>query len=199
MTAVLRRTGGDMTVQPCRTLLALALLSCSVSALAQLTNPPPAKPLSAYGSYELLPAVLDSEEAAERGKEKVSQQLREHLDALVTPIVADWNKKSPAEGAPRLVIAPRIDIIKKVSGHTRLLAGGFAGDSYVTMHVRFVEQPGDVVIAEPRFYQRASAISGAWTFGGQDKDMLRRVAQLIADYLKANYDSPVGGPTGETK
>jgi hypothetical protein len=179
--------------------LLFGLAGIPSASLAQLTNPPPAKPLSAYGSYQLQPAQLDKEEAAEKGKEKAAQQVQVQLDALVAPIVADWNKKPPVDGAPRLVITPRIDIIKKVSSGARIWAGGFAGDSYITMHVQFVEQPGDTVIAEPRFHQRASALSGTWTFGAQDKDMLHRIAQLIANYLQTNYDSAVGGPTGEPK
>ncbi|HUO78966.1 MAG TPA: hypothetical protein VMU00_02385 [Steroidobacteraceae bacterium] len=179
-------------------------LLCGVAAFAgparaQLTNPPPSRPLSAYGAFELRPAELDAAEAREKGKAQVAGQVQQQLDALVAPIVAGWNQKPPLEGAPRLVISPRIDIIKKVSGTARVWSGAWAGDSYITMHVRFVEQPGDTVVAEPRFHQRASAVSGAWTFGGQDKDMLRRIAQLIADYLQANYDAAVGGPTGEPK
>ena len=187
-----------------RTQLRCVWLLCGVFGIsgvasAQLTNPPPAKPLSAYGSYELLPVELDKAEAAEKGKEKAAAQVQEQVTALVAPIVADWNRKPPAEGAPHLVIAPRIDVIKKVGGASRFWAGALAGDSYITMHVRMTEQPGDVVVADPMFYQRAAAMSGAWTIGAQDTDMLRRVAQLIADHLRANYDSAVGGPTGQPK
>lgn len=181
------------------TWLLFGLIGVSGIAAAQLTNPPPTRSLSGYSSFELLPVELDKTEAAQKGKDKAAAKIQEHVDALVAPIVADWNQKPPAEDRPRLVIAPRIDVIKKVGGATRFWAGAMAGDSYVTMHVRFTEQPGDVVVAEPMFYQRAAAMSGAWTVGAQDNDMLRRVAQLIADYLRNNYDSAVGGPTGQPK
>jgi hypothetical protein len=39
-------------------------------------------------------------------------------------------------------------------------------------------------------------MSGAWTFGGQDKDMLHRIVALANHFLRTNYESAVGGPTG---
>jgi len=178
--------------------LALALLCGSAAADAQLTNPPPAKPLSAYGSYELRPVVLDAADA-KKGKDKPAARIQEHFDRLVAPLVDGWNKKQATDGAPRLVIEPRIVSVKFVGGGTRLMVGALAGSSYVDMRVRFVEQPGDVVIAEPTFHQRAAAVSGAWTFGAQDNDMLKRIAQIVADYVRMNYDRAVGGPTGRAR
>ncbi len=52
------------------------------------------------------------------------------------------------------------------------------------------------MLAEPEFYQRAAAMSGAWTFGGQDKDMLHRIVALANLYLQSNYHEAVGGATG---
>ncbi len=59
-----------------------------------------------------------------------------------------------------------------------------------------IEQPSGTVIAEPQFYQHASAQSAAWTFGAQDYAMLERVVSLLKNYLNANYGEAVGGPTG---
>ena len=36
----------------------------------------------------------------------------------------------------------------------------------------------------------------AGALGGQDNDMLQRVVTLATNYMSANYDAPVGGPTG---
>lgn len=172
------------------------LVACATVAHAESTNPPPTKAFSTYGAYELRPVELDKADAATKGKDKPAARIQEHFDGLVAPIIETWKAKPAAQGAPRLVIEPRIDEVRKIGGATRFFAGALAGDSHITMHVRFVEQPGDAVIAEPEFYQRAAAMSGAWTVGAQDNDMLRRIAQLIADYLRSNYDSAVGGRTG---
>jgi len=182
-----------------RLLLLIGVTAFGTIASAETTNPPPSKAFAAYGTFELRPVELDKADAGQKGKDQAGAKLQEQVNALVAPIVDDWNKKPPVDGAPQLVIEPRIDSIKKVGGATRFWVGAFAGDSHVTMHVRFVEQPGDIVIAEPEFFQRAAAMSGAWTVGAQDNDMLHRVAQLIADYMRANYDSAVGGRTGRTE
>jgi hypothetical protein len=180
-----------------RLLLLGVLAAAGGLASAETRNPPPAQAFSAYSGFELKPIRLSDAEAAQKGKDNAAAKVQVHFDALVAPIVAEWNARKPAaEGAPHLVIEPRIDTIKKVGGATRFFAGGFAGDSHVTMHLRFVEQPGDKVIAEPEFYQRAAALSGAYTMGAQDNDMLRRIAQVVADYLHGNFDGATGGRTG---
>ena len=47
------------------------------------------------------------------------------------------------------------------------------------------------------FYARAAAMGGAWTFGTTDNLMLTRIAERLTDYIAANYDAAVGGPTGQ--
>ncbi len=182
-----------------RSMILVGALLCGALAQAEPNNAPPARPLAGYSAYELKPVQLDAEDSAKKGRDKVNGKIQEHFDALVAPIVAQWNAAAHADGGPHLVIEPRVDTLKKVGGATRFFAGALAGDSHVTMHVRLVEQPGNVVIAEPEFYQHAAAMSGAWTMGAQDNDMLRRVTQVVADYLNANYDKAVGGRTGRTE
>ncbi len=182
----------------CSSLL-VTLICISGVAGAQTDNPPPAKPLSAYGSFELRPLGLDSADAARKGKQHVADSLQRQLTAKLAPILAGWNAKPPAEDAPRLVIEPRIESVKKVGGATRYFAGSAAGDSYVEIRVRLIEQPGDVVIAEPSFYQQGSAETGYWSMGASDNSMLPRIAQLIANYLNSNYAEAVGGPTGRQR
>ena len=44
-----------------------------------------------------------------------------------------------------------------------------------------------------------AAMSGAWTVGGQDNDMLQRIVTVATAYLTANYPAAVGGPTGRER
>ena len=46
-----------------------------------------------------------------------------------------------ARGDRKLVLEPRIEKLKVVSGGARFWAGALAGDSYVVMKFRIVEQP----------------------------------------------------------
>lgn len=64
------------------------------------------------------------------------------------------------------------------------------------MTVKLVDDQTKTVIAEPQFYQRASAMGGAWSIGATDNDMLKRIAVVCQEYLERNYNQAVGGPTG---
>lgn len=64
------------------------------------------------------------------------------------------------------------------------------------LRARIYEKETGKTIATPEFYARAAAMGGAWTFGTTDNLMLTRIAARLTDYLKANYDRAVGGPSG---
>jgi hypothetical protein len=175
----------------------LALLMVATLAVAEPQNPPPANALAGYDGYELSPLAMGPPYAGDEGKEKARARIQEFMTSETGAIVEQWNKD--AAGAARgqtLLLEPRIEKLKVVSGGARFWAGAFAGDSYVVIRLKIVEQPSGTVVAEPEFYQRAAAMSGAWTFGGQDKDMLHRIVLLMDHYLQANYGEAVGGPTG---
>ena len=175
----------------------MLMLVIATGALAEPQNPPPAGTLAGYDKYELLPIAMGPPYAGDEGKEKAKAKIQEFMTAETGAIIAQWN--TDAAGSTRgqsVVIEPRIEKLKVVSGGARFWAGALAGDSYVVMKFRIVEQPSGTLLAEPEFYQRAAAMSGAWTFGGQDKDMLNRIVSLANHYLESNYKDAVGGPTG---
>ena len=74
-----------------------------------------------------------------------------------------------------------------------------AGSSYVIMRLKVTDMETGALLAQPEFFQRAAAMSGAWTIGGQDNDMLQRVVTVATAYLSGNYQAAVGGPTGRVK
>jgi len=180
---------------------AMLVLGFAATALAEPPeNPPPTSAFAGYDKYELLPIAMGPPYAGDEGKEKAKTKIQDYMTAETGPIIAQWN--TDAAGSTRgqsLVIEPRIDKLKVVSTGARIWAGAFAGDSYVVMKMKIVEQPSGTVLGEPMFYQRASAMSGTWTFGAQDKDMMHRVVVLVNKYLQSNYTEAVGGPTGYDK
>lgn len=178
-------------------ILAALALAVSVSANAEPQNPPPANALAGYDKYELAPIAMGPPYAGDKGKEEAKAKIQGIMFAETGPIIEQWNKDAAGNTRGQtLVIEPRIEKLKVVSGGARFWAGAFAGDSYVVMKFKIVEQPSGNQLAEPEFYQRAAAMSGAWTFGGQDKDMLQRIVALTNHYLETNYKDAVGGPTG---
>lgn len=173
------------------------LLLVGASVVAEPQNPPPTNPFAGYDKYEMAQIFMGPPYAGDEGKEKAKARIQGHMTAEVGPVIAQWNAE--AAGSARgqtLVIEPRIEKLKVVSGGARFWAGALAGDSYVVLKLRITEHPSGVLVAEPEFYQRAAAMSGAWTFGGQDKDMMHRIALITKQYLTDNYKTAVGGATG---
>ena len=163
----------------------------------ELQNPVPASALSAFGHYELKELALGARDAGKAANEKAVAKIREHLATQVGSMVSAWNAAGATSGATTtLLIEPTVVNIKFIGGGARFWVGAMAGASYVTLKFRMTEQPSGRLIAEPEFFQRASAMSGAYTLGGQDNDMLQRVVTLVSGYLSTNYETAVGSPTG---
>ncbi len=164
---------------------------------AGTTNAPPAELLSGFDRYELKPAVLTGVYAGQEINETALASFQRNFDERVGAWVAEQNAKPASHDPVRtLVIEPRIEKIRFISGGARVWAGAFAGSSRVLVKLRLVDQATGAVVAEPEFYQHAKAMAGAWTFGVADNNMLIRTASMSLDYLKANQSEAVGGPTG---
>jgi hypothetical protein len=197
--------GGTEMQQGSRIAFGLALLTISFGLFAAgpaeglVQNPPPSAALNSYGTYELKELTIAGAFAGQGANEKAAAKIREHIAAQVAPIVAAWTTAGKANGkAGTVVIEPVLDQIKFIGGKTRFWAGALAGSSYVVLKLKITDSSG-AVVAEPEFYQRASAMSGAWTGGGQDNDMLQRIVTLMSGYLTGNYETPVGSATGRGK
>lgn len=152
------------------------------------SNPPPAKPLNAFGSFEVRPLSVDAGVKEPEALVKIQQNLDQKLGVLV----GQWNRGV----GPTLVIEPRVRELKFVGGGGRFLAGSLAGSSAVRLTVTLTDKDSGQVIAEPEFYQRAAAMGGAYSFGGTDNAMLVRISSVVDEYLRRNYEQAVGGPTG---
>ncbi len=180
-----------------RLIPAVLMLLVGAAVIAEPQNPPPINPLAGYDKYELSPIAMGPPYAGDEGKEKAKAKIQDHMSTEIDPVLSQWNTAAAGNARGQsLVIEPRIEKLKVVSGGARFWGGALAGDSYVVMKLRITEQPSGVLVAEPEFYQRAAAMSGAWTFGGQDKDMMHRIALITKQYLLDNYEKAVGGPTG---
>jgi hypothetical protein len=143
----------------------------------------------------LKPVELAREYSGDSTSQRAAAKIREHFEGQMKPLVERWNAKKKS-GGRTLLIEPGIEQIKFVSGGKRVFAGAWAGSSAVVMKVKYSEASTGKVIAYPEFFQRAAAMSGAFTFGGQDNAMLGRIVTLITDYSARNYEERVGGPNG---
>lgn len=160
----------------------------------QATNPAPAHALHDFQRFEARPITMDPPYAGQDANEQAKASIQANLDERLNPVLAEWNAK--AADAPRtLVIEPRIEHVKFITGGKRFWGGAFAGGSAVLMTVKLTDAATGEVVAQPEFYQHANKMGAAWSFGATDRAMLIRVAGMIVNYLRKNYDAPVGGST----
>lgn len=188
-----------------RHLLATAALLCaSTFAFAgdpQLpaegaTNPPPKVRLDTYQRFELAPVAMGAPYAGQKGNEVAKEKLQANLEERVGAVLREWNAKDGGAAPRTLRIEPEIRHIRFITGGKRFFAGGFAGDSSVMVRATLVDAATGEVVGQPDFYQHANAMGAAWSFGATDKTMLIRLASMLREYLRANYDKATPVPVG---
>lgn len=184
----------------------LAILGCSLFAVAGcathirsdvVTNPPPVEAFANFTRIQVGPVRLAREYAGKGSNDRALAKIQENLDARTAPLLARWNAGGDTATPKRtLLVDPVVTELKFIDGGARFWAGGMAGSSAVILRVRITEYESGRVIATPEFYARASSAAGGWSIGATDNLMLVRIAGRLADYLKANYEHAVGGPSG---
>jgi hypothetical protein len=185
-----------LAIQPALVFAAGDVVSYVEAKLA--VNPPPSAALNTFDQFEIAPIAMVVPYTGQEANEAAKVRLQANLDERVPPLLSGWTLAAPKSNPPRMLkIEPTVRHIKFVSGKSRFWAGAFAGGTAVLMTVKLSDAASGEVIAEPEFYQHANAMGAAWTMGGTDKAMLVRETDLIANYLKANYETAVGGPTGK--
>lgn len=153
-------------------------------------NPPPAEAFNKFGRIEVKQAVFMQ---GVTGNAAALGKINDNIQLDMKASLAEWNKR-PSNGRT-LVIEPVVEQLSFKRGAGRILLGPMAGSSGVLMRMNIKDNTGRV-IASPEFFQRADAMAAGWTFGVHDNLMLTRVANLSTAYLRANYATAIGGPTG---
>lgn len=160
-------------------------------------NAAPTEAFSGFDRIEVRPIAMGEPYAGQKANDAALGSLQAKLDQRLQAWLAERNQRA-VQGTPRvLLVEPRVEKIRFISGGARFWAGAFAGTSRVLMKARITDPATGALIAEPEFYQHAAGMAGAWSVGGADKAMLARTTTLLADYLKANDPAAVGGPTGK--
>ena len=167
---------------------------------SSMTNPAPIEAFSAFDRFELAKVTMSAPYEGQKGNEHAQASFQLNLDGHIQEWLGQKNTAAARTQTPRvLLIEPRIEKVKFVTGGARFWAGAMAGSSRILVKVKFTDKESGKVIAEPEFYQHAAGMAGAYSMGGADNAMLERVGKLAAEYIKSNYDSAVGGPTGKPK
>ncbi len=157
-------------------------------------NPPPTVALNTYQRFEMARVAMDAPYAGQKGNEVAREYLQGNLDERVGAVLKVWNEQPTGDTPRTLKIEPKMTHVRFISGGKRFFAGGFAGKSWVYVTTKLTDAQTGEVVGEPGFYQQASAIGAAWTFGTTDKTMLIRISSMLRTYLQQNYDKTVEIP-----
>ncbi len=178
------------------TVALLAGCATTVRTPTETVNPPPSAALSTFSSFELKPINTNEICAKQSGGDVALAAIQTRLDTGLGSLVKNWSVKKNTAASQKLIIEPICVDIKLIGTAKRIFTGALSGSSAVVMKVRYSDAVSGKVIAEPVFYQRASAMGAAYSFGATDRDMLNRISDLIVNYASRNYAQAVGGPTG---
>jgi hypothetical protein len=149
---------------------------------------PPLKPLSEFRNYELRPIAMSAGVSADEAKVQVSQDLGAKLNARITPLLERWRAQQglTASGSV-LVIEPKVQELRVVSGGARFFAGALMGESFIDMDVKLTDSTTGQIIATPRVRRSASAVGGAFSIGATDRNLLDYMTDIVHRYLEVNH------------
>ncbi len=147
----------------------------------------PIKPLSSYSNFKLENMLLNEEIRLKEDKTKVAKELEVKLRAKLIPLLNEWNSNYSNPKSGTLVIEPQLHQLYVVSAGARFWVGAMAGESRIDLDLKITDAQNGIEIARPRIMITASAMSGGWSVGATDKNLLNYIAEISYEYLKNNY------------
>jgi hypothetical protein len=147
----------------------------------------PTKRFSSYAAYELKPMVLSDAVKRDEAKVEAARELETVVRAKLQPLLGHWQARPGKERSGTLIIEPQLASLRVVSVGARFWIGGFAGDSSIDMDLMFTEQSNGQQIAKPRITRSADAMTGGWSVGQSDQNLLDYIASIAYYYMTDNY------------
>jgi hypothetical protein len=147
----------------------------------------PTQRLSTFAGYELKPMVLGEAVTMDRAKVEEAAVLERALKARIQPLIDQWTATGGTDRAGTLVIEPHLASLRVVSGGARFWAGAFAGDSSIDMDLLLTDQASGQVVSKPRITRSADAMTGAWSIGQSDDNLLDYITAITYQYLVDSY------------
>lgn len=147
----------------------------------------PTRPFSTFASFELKPMVLSPAVSSEPGKVEAARELEAKLRQKLQPLLDQWAAAPAGSRSGTLVIEPQLASLKVVSGGARFWAGAMAGDSNIDLDLLITERETGQVIARPRVARSADAMTGGWSVGQSDENLLDYICAIAYEYLSSHY------------
>ena len=148
----------------------------------------PSRNFSSFAAYELRPMSLSPAVRVENGKVEKAGELDAKMRQKIEPLFDQW-RAAPASPrrTGRLVVEPQLASLRVISGGTRFWAGGMVGDSHIDLDLSIIDGETGQVIAKPRIALRADAMTGGWSVGASDRNLLDYITSVAYQYLADHY------------
>lgn len=150
---------------------------------------PPPEPLSIFSDYELKPMAFAPEIEQEEEKLEAGRQLEGKVRERVMPLLKEWRNDDTAAIHGTLAIEPELAGLRIISEGTRFLAGAWAGDSFIDLDLRLVDQMSGEQVQQVRIRRDSDAMAGAWSMGKSDQNLDQYISEIIYEYLASNYEA----------
>jgi hypothetical protein len=131
--------------------------------------------------------VLSKAVRSDEGKVEAAGDLENVLRAKLQPLIDKWKAAAAGGRSGALVIEPQLVSLKIVGGTARFWAGPFVGDSIIDMDLLITEQDTGQQVAKPRITRNADAMTGSWSIGQSDQNLLDYIASIAYHYMTDNY------------
>jgi hypothetical protein len=147
-----------------------------------------AKPLSEFRDYELRPILMSTGVAADGDKVEVSRDLGAKIQARVHPLLDRWRaQKGQAASGATLIIEPKVQELRVISGGARFFLGAMMGESFIDMDIKLTDSATGQTIGNARVRRSADSWGGAWSVGATDRNLLDYITDIVHHYLEVNY------------
>ena len=147
---------------------------------------PPKVKFSSFDTVTLKHVEIAPAFASAGPNQKAAKKIDELLFMEMRKVFTDLRDNAETPAQRGLLIEPLIEEIKFIGGAARFWVGSMAGSSAVLMKVTYRDVATGQVIADPEFYQSASAFAGSFSIGAADNRMLSAIASEIASYTGLN-------------
>lgn len=160
----------------------------SVARTESARMPAPTRPFSSFAGFELKPMALSPAVLKEHGKVEKAGELDATMRQKLEPLFEEWRSAPPdAKRSGRLVVEPQLASLKVVSGGARFWAGAMAGDSNIDLDLTMTDGDTGQLIAKPRIALSADGMTGGWSIGKSDQNLLDYIAAVSYQYLRDHY------------
>ncbi|MFH0784869.1 MAG: hypothetical protein V2B20_23340 [Pseudomonadota bacterium] len=146
----------------------------------------PMETLSKYSKVKLNAMELKGEVAGDSKKVKAAKDLEDRLQTKLGPLLDSWNNGNTGDGST-LIIQPVLQNLYIVSAGSRFWVGGMAGNSSIDMDLLLTDEATGKRIAAPRIQRDASAMGGAYSVGGTDRNLPNYIVDIAYNYLQMHY------------